>query len=483
MRCSYGSAPAIILFPIGAYQKGALALSFRDRKEKEMSFSRRPRLPLRLCVLAVLSMGLVFSAGSAHATTTSTVVPPGLLLWNKLGSEDEVSHSAYGPSLVFFNCTDFDCGIEVPGTLAYPPGVFGGAASITDGPYFPGARVHTALLRDSILNPEHGAVEVWYRQESDPVPFLHNPHRIFGGPYSLTGIDEVNLYSQDAFDSGDPRLHFSLFFGEEPPPFTPPHLVAARSLVDGVDGYPISALNGRWIHVAGVWDRNGIAGTADTVRLYVDGEVVAASHESDWGTTTCDRRLPGVDRCFLDVVGCNDTCADTFAVDNLKVWGYAKADYSDRFQEGFGNRPPDCSGMRATPDSIWPGRRDQMALITLSGATDPDGDALNYHIDGVTQDEYVTGIGDDTFPDAALASAGANSNQVFVRSEANSHFNGRVYRIAFTVSDGKGGSCSGTAGASGDTAAKVGVQRKKTTPAIDDGNAMSWDSFTGAPLP
>jgi Regulator of chromosome condensation (RCC1) repeat len=257
------------------------------------------------------------------------------LLWNKLGSENEVTHSADGPNLVLFNCQDFGCGIDVPGTLAYPSGVFGGAASITDGPYFSGARVHTALLRNAIMNPEHGAVEAWYRQESDPVPFVHNPHRIFGGPYSLTGIDEVNLYSQDAFDSGDPRLHFAVFFGEEPPPYTQPHVVAARSLVDGVEGYPISAFNGQWIHIAGVWDRNGIAGTSDTVRLYVNGEVVATAQENDWGTTTCDRRLPGVDRCFLDVVGCNDTCADTFAVDNLKVWGYAKTDYSDRFEEGF----------------------------------------------------------------------------------------------------------------------------------------------------
>jgi len=449
-----------------------------------MRFSNKQRRSLRLCALAVLSVGLVFSAGAAHATATSTVVPPGLLLWNKLGSEDEVTHSAYGPNLVLFNCTDFDCGgSDVPGTLAYPPGVFGGAASITGGPYFPGAREHTALLRESILDPEHGAVEAWYRQESDPAPFLHNPHRIFGGPYSLTGVDEVNLFSQDRLDSGDPRLHFTVFFGEEPPPFTEPYVVAARSLVDGVQGYPISALNGSWIHVAGVWDRNGIAGSADTVRLYVDGEVVAAAQESDWGTTTCDHRLPGVDRCFPDVVGCNDTCADAFAADNLKVWGYAKTDYSDRFQEGFGNQPPDCSGVSAAPNSIWPRTRDQMALITLSGATDPDGDALSYHIDGVTQDEYVTGIGDDTFPDAALTPAGANSNQVFVRTEANSHFNGRVYRIAYTVSDGNGGTCSGTAGPSGTTTAKVGVQRKKGTPAIDNGDAMSWDSFTGAPVP
>jgi hypothetical protein len=208
------------------------------------------------------------------------------------------------------------------------------------GSYFPGARVHAAILRDSILNPEHGAVEAWYRQTSDPVPSKHNPHRVFGGPYSLTGVDEVQLFSQDRLDSGHPRLHFSVFFDDEPPPFTEPHVVAVRSLVDGAQGYPISALNGRWIHVAGVWDRSGIAGTADTVRLYVNGEVVAASRATDWGTTRCANRRPaGQWRCFTDVAGCNDTCADVFAVDNLKLWNYAKADYSDRFEESSSAAP------------------------------------------------------------------------------------------------------------------------------------------------
>jgi PASTA domain-containing protein len=206
--------------------------------------------------------------------------------------------------------------------------------------YFPGARLHTALLRSSILDPEHGAVEAWYRQRSDPVPYKHNPHRIFGGPYGLTGVDEVNLFSQDRLDSGDPRLHFTVFFGGEPPPETQAHVVAVHSLADGVEGYPISALNGRWIHIAGVWDRQGIGGTSDTVRLYVDGKAVAASLASDWGTTPCAGRRPaGQWRCFTDVVGCNDVCANTFAVDNLKLWHYAKTDYDDRFSEGSSSAP------------------------------------------------------------------------------------------------------------------------------------------------
>jgi len=103
-------------------------------------------------------------------------------------------------------------------------------------------------------------VEAWSWQVKDTVPGQHDQYRIFGGPYSLVGIDEVNLYS-----SG--RLHFALFFSEEPPPFVPPHLVDVRSVADGVKGYPISALNGQWIHVAGVSDRKGIAGTTDAVSV------------------------------------------------------------------------------------------------------------------------------------------------------------------------------------------------------------------------
>jgi hypothetical protein len=257
-------------------------------------------------------------------------------LWNKLGSAYEVTHSVRGPNLVLFGCKDRTtpysgehCSTDVSGKLAYPRGVFGDAASTTGGPYFSGVRVHSATLRTSILNPERGAVEAWYRQTSDPVPFEHDQYRIFGGPYSLVGIDEVNLYASGG------RLHFALFFGEEPPPFVPPHLVAVRSLADGNEGFRAAVPNGNWIHVACVWDRKGIAGTTDSARLYVDGKVVAATKARDWGSTPCGRRVAArpAGACLIDVAGCNDRCANTFAVDNLKVWSYAKTDYSDRFGE------------------------------------------------------------------------------------------------------------------------------------------------------
>jgi concanavalin A-like lectin/glucanase superfamily protein len=274
-------------------------------------------------------LGAAVGSASAPATVheTGSGTARGLVFWNKLGSAYQVTHSAVGPKLALFDCHDratphfgARCSIDVQGKLAFVRGVTGRAATIGGGPSFPEARVHTALLRASIFNPEHGAVEAWYRQIKDPEPFVDNPHRILGGPYDL-GSGDVSLYAQDAYDSGDPRLHFVVFFARDLPN---PRYVEARSVADRQRGYRVSALNGRWIHLAGVWDRNGIDGSDDTVRLYVNGAVVAVSHRDDWGTRTCSMRKEG---CLVDVAGCNDTCRRTFAVDELKVWNYARTVY------------------------------------------------------------------------------------------------------------------------------------------------------------
>jgi hypothetical protein len=127
------------------------------------------------------------------------------------------------------------------------------------------------------------------------------------------------------------------------------------------------------------------------------------------------------------------------------------------------NRPPDCSSVAASRPVLATANR-RLVPIALDGATDPDGDQVALTVDGVTQDEPVTGSGDHTSPDAVDQGDG----QLRVRAERNPHGDGRVYRIAFTASDGRGGSCSGTA--------RVSVPRKKRKPAVDSG-PPSYDSF------
>jgi dipeptidyl aminopeptidase/acylaminoacyl peptidase len=127
------------------------------------------------------------------------------------------------------------------------------------------------------------------------------------------------------------------------------------------------------------------------------------------------------------------------------------------------NRPPDCTGIVASRPVLRTANH-RLVPITLDGATDPDGDPVTLTVDGVTQDEPVVSSGDNTSPDAIDQGGG----QLRVRAERNPHGDGRVYRIAFTASDGRGGSCSGTA--------TVSVPRKMRQAAIDSA-PPSYDSF------
>jgi hypothetical protein len=88
------------------------------------------------------------------------------------------------------------------------------------------------------------------------------------------------------------------------------------------------------------------------------------------------------------------------------------------------DRPPDCSSVSATPGSIWPPNH-KLITVTLSGATDPDGDPVIVTVNRVTGGDAVVG------PAAGQAQLRADK--------------GTTYRIEFSASDGRGGTCTGNA--------------------------------------
>ena len=104
------------------------------------------------------------------------------------------------------------------------------------------------------------------------------------------------------------------------------------------------------------------------------------------------------------------------------------------------NHNPVCTAVTAGPN-LWPPNH-KLRTITLSGATDPDGDPITWTVTGVTQDEPTNGLGDgDTAIDAVLGTG----NTLQVRAERSGLGDGRVYRITYTVDDGRGGSCTSVA--------------------------------------
>jgi Tol biopolymer transport system component len=123
------------------------------------------------------------------------------------------------------------------------------------------------------------------------------------------------------------------------------------------------------------------------------------------------------------------------------------------------NHPPDCSGVAAAPDLLWPANR-KLRLVGLSGASDPDGDAVASEVTGVTQDEPARGAGD-----AQPASA---EDAVGLRADRDPRGDGRVYKVAFEATDGKGASCTGVA--------TVSVPRHRGAAAVDSA-PPSYGSF------
>lgn len=130
------------------------------------------------------------------------------------------------------------------------------------------------------------------------------------------------------------------------------------------------------------------------------------------------------------------------------------------------NGPPSCTNVTASLAQLWPPNH-QMVPVQLNGATDPDGDPLVTTITGVTQDEAVRERGSgNTAPDAAL---GAASNEVLLRAERSGSGDGRVYRIAFTVTDPDGASCS--------SAVVVGVPHDQRPGAVATDSGGNFNSL------
>jgi uncharacterized repeat protein (TIGR01451 family) len=104
------------------------------------------------------------------------------------------------------------------------------------------------------------------------------------------------------------------------------------------------------------------------------------------------------------------------------------------------NHNPVCTSATTGLGSLWPPNH-RLVSGRVGGVTDPDGDPVSVVVTGIQQDEPVQGKGDgNTAPDATIGSGGAFA----VRAERTGTKDGRVYRILFSATDGKGGSCTGT---------------------------------------
>jgi hypothetical protein len=98
------------------------------------------------------------------------------------------------------------------------------------------------------------------------------------------------------------------------------------------------------------------------------------------------------------------------------------------------NRPPDCSATVASPGVIWP-PNGRFVPIQIAGMSDPEERPVTLQITAITQDEPVSGSGQDA--------AGIGTPTAWVRADRQSGGDGRVYRIDFEGRDELGAVCTG----------------------------------------
>ena len=166
-----------------------------------------------------------------------------------------------------------------------------------------------------------------------------------------------------------------------------------------------------------------------------NGAVIEAEAAAFWDADCDGNQVP--DSCDLACESFGGACAE-FAACGAGVDANADGQLDACVAA---NAAPDCSQAAVVPGMF---RRPDLKLhrISVGGVSDPDGDPVAVSIDSVFQDEPVDlfACGVDR-PDAT----GLGTDQVSVRAESLPQGDGRVYHVAFSASDGRGGSCSGTA--------------------------------------
>jgi hypothetical protein len=228
--------------------------------------------------------------------------PTGLMLWNTLGSAEEITHSLVGPN-----------GAVSGGSFV--PGRFGNAY----------AADHTqhmlAVFSREVITTSSGAIELWAKLLSNP------PDLAWGSNPAFIQADDgfrswvLQLNGNDGTGAGGLCGMVSRFeagtglYGT----WSYEQVLGAGAVAD-------------WHHYALVWNQAGIPGVGDgsrKVAVFLDG-VLNSAHWTDNPPASFGPLTSG----SLGLINYQGNTGSA-AVDNIKVWNYAKTDFSGRFIEGF----------------------------------------------------------------------------------------------------------------------------------------------------
>ncbi len=250
-----------------------------------------PRLADLVPPSRVADLEAALSAALESLDVVAEVVTPSLVLWNSLGSAEELATSRIGG----------------PGTLTLPgaafvPGMFG------DGVYVPEHRddaTQMLAFTDYLMTPD-GTLEFWFKQEayttSSGQPDDGRFHSFWSPTIAPSGVLGGYLLNYQVPWEG---WHFDISDGTG----------YVRNTV-----YPDLA-PGQWYHLAYAW-----SSSADFTEVYLDGVLL--------NRVEAPLSLPGpvpMPLQFGQDWDSNDRGITSVLDDVVKIWSVARSDFGDRF--------------------------------------------------------------------------------------------------------------------------------------------------------
>lgn len=231
-----------------------------------------------------------------------------LVLWNKLGTQDEVENSAVGP------------GGEIVGG-SFISGVFGNA-------YVADYNENELLSFPTVLFPyPAGAIEFWAKLIGFPSTTGwggEHPGFILAAAIPSVGYPVLRFVGNDGHGGGglSATIHGLNTATGGYRYWTYAEILGADQVGD-------------WHHYAVVWNVAGIPDVSgQKIAIYLNGQL----NSGRWGPYNPNENDPGM------LLIRNTLNQGSVAIDNIKVWDYAKTDFSDRFIEGpyfcVGFEPP-----------------------------------------------------------------------------------------------------------------------------------------------
>jgi hypothetical protein len=221
-----------------------------------------------------------------------------LLFWNKLGSLEELQNSEVGANLI------------VEGNIGFMPAIDGNGFFST-GHWYLGNRI-IIPANGLQLSPQEGTIGAWVMYPQDPIvqAYGYSMFSILDGVYqSGPGRDntlgqQVVAFVGDGTTGNLYTYYVNLNFGN-----------SVQILIPNIDQV---FQPGEFHYVTIVWDKNGIEGSDDKIRVFIDTVLMGNTNNNNWG----DDLDVGNRHTIAKGEGFNDG-TPAFVIDELRVYDRA----------------------------------------------------------------------------------------------------------------------------------------------------------------